>query len=499
MWQNLYVGPFLYTRTVLSPAPIMPSYLALILVYSAAQLALGAWISRRVRSSGDFFVAGRSLGPGLIFSTMLAANIGAGSTVGATGLGYQNGLSAIWWVLSAGLGSFVLAFWIGPAIRRVAAERGLHTVGEYLEFRYGVTVRSVIAALLWIGSVFILAGQLIAVSWILYVIAGVPKTWGCILAGVLITIYFAAGGLLASAYVNVVQLTVKVVGFAIAIPVALAAAGGWTAVRALQPTADYWNPWHGGTSGLVYLAMLGPAFIVAPGLLQKIYGARDDRSVRIGVGLNALALCAYSFVPVLLGMIARVRFPDLAQPELALPTLLVSGVPVAVGALGLAAVFSAELSAADAVLFTLTTSLAQDFYKRFLNPGASDLQMLRVTRITAMLAGTMGIGIALVAAGVVSALSIFYTIMGVTLFVPIVTGLMSERPSSTEALASIVSGTIVVGAFQLLHGGKPLAGITPAMGGLAAAIVAFLVAYTIRRIMGGPSELSRTAGPSSSR
>jgi hypothetical protein len=66
-------------------------------------------------------------------------------------------------------------------------------------------------------------------------------------------------------------------------------------------------------------------------------------------------------------------------------------------------------------------------------------------------------------------------------------------------LASIVSGTIVVGAFQLLHGGKPLAGITPAMGGLAAAIVAFLVAYTIRRIMGGPSELSRTAGPSSSR
>ena len=136
--------------------PIMTSYLALILVYSAAQLGLGAWISRRVRSTGDFFVAGRSLGPGLIFSTMLAANIGAGSTVGATGLGYQNGLAAIWWVLSAGIGSVVLAFWIGPAIRRVAAERGLHTVGEYLEFRYGVTVRSVIAALLWIGSVFIL-------------------------------------------------------------------------------------------------------------------------------------------------------------------------------------------------------------------------------------------------------------------------------------------------------------------------------------------------------
>ena len=181
--------------------------LVLLIAYSAAQLALGAWISRRVKTAGDFFVAGRALGPGLLFSTLLAANIGAGSTVGATGLGYRDGLAAIWWVLSAGLGSIVLGFWIGPAIRRVAATHDLRTVGDYLEFRYGVVVRSVIAALLWIGAVFILAGQLIAVSWILNVVAGVPKSIGCILGGLLITVYFAAGGLLTSAYVNVVQLT----------------------------------------------------------------------------------------------------------------------------------------------------------------------------------------------------------------------------------------------------------------------------------------------------
>src|SRR3954462_8331253 len=100
-------------------------------------MALGLWLGRRVRASSDFFVAGRRLGPGLIFSTMLAANIGAGSTVGATGLGYQNGLAAVWWVGSAAVGSLVLALWIGPALRRVAAEHDLRTVGEFLEFRYG--------------------------------------------------------------------------------------------------------------------------------------------------------------------------------------------------------------------------------------------------------------------------------------------------------------------------------------------------------------------------
>jgi SSS family solute:Na+ symporter len=358
-----------------------------------------------------------------------------------------------------------------------------------------VAVRSTIAALLWFGSVFILAGQLIAIAWILNVVVGIPKTAGCILGGVLITLYFTAGGLMTSAYVNVVQLTVKLVGFMVAIPFALSAAGGWSAVRALQPTPDYWNPWSSGSSGLVYLAMLGPAFVVAPGLLQKIYGARDDRAVRIGVGLNAVGLLAYAFIPVLAGMIARVLFPGLAQPELALPTLLMSGVPLAVGTLGLAAVFSAELSAADAVLFMLTTSLSQDFYRRFVKPDATDAQMLRVTRATSLLAGTLGVAIALVAAGVIDVLSIFYTIMGVSLFVPIVAGLFTRRATTTDAMAAIVAGVAIVGGLRLWNGGKPIGGFTPAMAGLAGAAVAFLVAQTLRRARGGSGGSANSLQP----
>jgi SSS family solute:Na+ symporter len=68
--------------------------IALLLAHSALLVALGLWIGRRVSAANDFLVAGRRLGPGLIFSTMLAANIGGGSTVGATGLGYRDGLSA---------------------------------------------------------------------------------------------------------------------------------------------------------------------------------------------------------------------------------------------------------------------------------------------------------------------------------------------------------------------------------------------------------------------
>ncbi len=59
----------------------MNHYLLALILYSILLIAIGILVSRRVKRALDFLVAGRSLGPGLIFATFLAANIGAGSTV----------------------------------------------------------------------------------------------------------------------------------------------------------------------------------------------------------------------------------------------------------------------------------------------------------------------------------------------------------------------------------------------------------------------------------
>jgi SSS family solute:Na+ symporter len=459
----------------------MTLQLALLLAYSALLVGLGLWIGRRVSGTKDFFVAGRRLGPGLIFSTMLAANIGAGSTVGATGLGYRDGVSAWWWVGSAAMGSIVLALWIGPRIRRIAERHELKTVGDFLELRYGRDVRAITSLLLWMGSLAIPAGQLIAIASILNVVAGVPKYAGCLIGGVVVIIYFTAGGLLTSAWVNMVQLGVKLGGFAIALPLALQGVGGWRAVAAVRADdASYWNPWQGGDSGWMYLALLGPAFVVSPGLLQKIYGARDDRAVRLGVGMNALGLLLYAGVPPLMGMIARARFPSLPNHELALPMVLMYGVPPLVGSLGLAAVFSAEISAADAGLFMLTTSLSQDLYKRFLHPAADDRRVLSVTRGAAVACGAIAVALAIVSPTIIGVIGLFYALLGVSLFVPILAGLYMHRAGTPEALASIACGISTMVAVQLTRGGRGVFGLTPALAGLGAAAAGFLIVLLSR-------------------
>jgi SSS family solute:Na+ symporter len=451
--------------------------LAVLAGYALLQVLLGLWMGRKVKDTGDFFVAGRRLGPGLLFSTLVAANIGAGSTVGATGLGYRDGLGAWWWVGSAGIGSLILALWVGPRIRRIAAEKGLHTVGDYLELRYSRGVRGGVVLLLWAATLTVLAGQLVAAGVILNVVAGLPTWAGSVIGGIVMTMYFTAGGLMGAAWVHAFQLVVEVGVYCVLLPVAISGAGGWASVVARAPaTATYWD----FTSGWVYLVLLAPAFIVSPGQLQKVYGAKDDRAVRWGVGLNAGLLLLFACVPPVLGIVARALHPALPDHQLALPTLLMHDLPPLLGAIGLAAAFTTDVNTADAVLFMLSTSMAQDLYKGFLNPRASDAQVLRVARLAALAGGVLGVAFAVSAPSVIGNLTIFYTLLSVCLFVPILAGLFVPRVRTLEAVAAIATGVALTLYVQAATGGRGYGLLSPALLGIGSGVVACAAATLAR-------------------
>ncbi len=467
----------------MTPDPLASAglYLGFLLGYSVLLVAFGLLVSRRVEGSGSFFVADRRLGPGLVFSTFLAANIGAGSVIGASGLGYRDGISAWWWVGSAGIGSLLLAVWIGPRIWRVATQNGLYTAGDYLEQRYGSSVRATIATLLWFLTLVILAAQLIAMSQILEWVVGTPRWAGAVIGGIVMTAYFTAGGLLSSAWVNLAQIGVLLAGFGIGLPLALSRAGGWGAVAAAAPRdPNLANFLVGPGSGFILVALLVPAFIISPGLLQKGFGARDERALRMGVGVQGLVLMLFAFVPAIMGMIARVYDPALANPEFAIPIVLTTGLPPFLGALGLAAIFSAEVSSADAILFMLSTSLSKDLYKRYVAADASDAQVLRVARGAAVVGGIAGVLLAVVIPTVIDSLRVFYSLLSVSLFVPIVAGLHARRGGAPEALAAIGVGIAVLFTVRLSGLNHASRLLDPTLLGIVASAVAFAVVLQLR-------------------
>jgi len=456
----------------------MNLHLAIVALYSVAIVGFGLWTSRLVRTSSQFFVAGRSLGPGLIFSSMLAANIGAGSLFGASGLAYSDGFSAWWWVGSAGLGSLVFAFFVAPKLWALAKEHDFYTTGDYLEFRYGVVVRGVATALVGLGALVLLAGQLIAGATILNILTGMPRWAGAATGGVVMTAYFASGGLLGSAWINSAQLVVMLVGLGLAVPAALGSVGGLGNLMVDSPAwlSDFGYS-AGPGSGWTLLALTGPAFIVSPGLIQKAYGGRSANAVRVGVALNALALLAFAFVPVILGLVARVAVPGIENPNEVLPRVLTQVLPPWLGAVALAAVFSTAVDTCDAILFMISSSASKDLYKRFMNPTASDARLLQVGRRITVAGGIVGVLLAIVLDTVIGAVTVFYSLLVVTLLVPVVGGLYTTRAGSREALAAIGCGVAVLFVMRLV-GADYVPGLDPTLAGICAAATVFL-AFTL--------------------
>ena len=440
--------------------------LALLIAYSALMIGVGVWIGRRAGTS-DFFVAGRGLSPTLLFSTVFAANIGAGTTVNATALGYQHGWSAWWWDGSAGLGTLMLALFVGPRVWAEAREHGDLTTGDFLERHYGRSMRGLVAAVIWISTLNILAAQLLGMSAVLQIVADVPRAIGATAGAAVALIYFTAGGLLSSAAVNRIQLIVILSGFAIAAPLALSAAGGWNAVRDTPvtpvPGAGAWS----------YVVMLVPAFIVSPGLLQKTFGARDRSAVRSGLLWAGGVMLLFACAPPVLGLAAATLYPNLESADLALPAVLSGALPAALGSFALAAVFSAEISTADAVMFMLSTSASRDLYKSFINRAASEDTVLLVARIAAAVGALAALLLAFWFTSIRQALAAFYAVLSVVLFVPVIGALVVRERNRAAGLASVIAGLAVLAVVQVSTSDRGYGFVTPTLAGILASAIAF--------------------------
>jgi SSS family solute:Na+ symporter len=162
-----------------------------------------------------------------------------------------------------------------------------------------------------------------------------------------------------------------------------------------------------------------------------------------------------------------------------LPTVLTALLPAWIGALALAAVFSTEVDTCDAILFMISTSASKDLYKRYFRPDATDRQLLLVARGSAVAGGTLGVLLSVYLSTIVSAMTVFYSLLGVSLFVPVLGGLYSRRAGSAEALGSIAAGVATLLVVRFGFAGRHV-WLDPTLTGLAAAAAVFYLILLVR-------------------
>jgi SSS family solute:Na+ symporter len=183
-------------------------------------------------------------------------------------------------------------------------------------------------------------------------------------------------------------------------------------------------------------------------------------------------LLLFAFVPVLLGLVARVAVPGIESPNQVLPRVLTQVLPPWLGAVALAAAFSTTIDTSDAVLFMIASSASKDLYKRFLNRTASDEHLLRVGRRITVVGGAVGVGLAIVLDTVIGAVSVFYALLVVTLLVPVLGGLYLRGATSRDAVAAILAGVATLFGVRLFASALPW--LDPTLAGVCAAATVFL-------------------------
>jgi SSS family solute:Na+ symporter len=167
--------------------------------------------------------------------------------------------------------------------------------------------------------------------------------------------------------------------------------------------------------------------------------------------------------------------------------LLSRALPLWLGGLLLGAIFSAELSAADAVLFMLTTSLTRDLYQAYIRPQAGDRQLLRITRITAAICGAAGAVLAVFLPSVITALTIFYTVLTAALLFPLVAGLYSPRVSGRGALSTMIVSVTVTFAAEMATPSHGAYGVPSSILGMTSGLIVMILATALERALGRPA------------
>jgi len=464
--------------------------------YLAAILCVGALVKRRGGGDESFFLAGRTLGPFILLATMAATNFSGFTVLGFAGAGYRIGL-AFYPVMAYGTALMAVSFLlIGVPAWRLGRRFGLITPPELLRARYGSRpLTAVFGTAMAVFTVPYLAIQPMAAGYALERILGIPYAAGAALVTALVLVYVLLGGLRAVARTDVVQgvaMTALLVG---ALVVVARASGGFVGGlerAALLSPAHFERPGAGGGLALgvwaSYMLLWFLADPMFPQLFQRFYAARSERSILRTMSLYPIVTGTVFFLPVAIGVLGRLHFPDLAGAETdqVLPMLIDSLGGDWLSALAVAGLLGAIMSTMDSQLLTLGSIVERDLLNlpgSARGPGAGPANPVAVggapaARATVAVLSVAGYLLALRPPATILAVAT-ETFAGLAVLFPTVVAAIYWRQATAGwSVASIAVGEGVVVGYHF--GWLPDLGLLPVIPAVAMASTTLLVGGLVR-------------------
>jgi len=431
----------------------------IMLVYFAFVLGIGFALKRYMRTSNDFFLAGRSIPAWVCGLAFISANLGAQEVIGMGASGAKYGIltSHFYWIgaipAMCFVGIFMMPFYYGSKAR---------SVPEYLRLRFDEKTRALNAFSFAFMTIFSSGISMYAMALLIQRLGLfhgiVPDAYvfhvSIVLSAVIVLGYIFLGGLTSAIYNEVLQFFLIVAGFLPLVWIGLRNVGGWSGIRHTLP-ATMTQSWHGmahastNTLGVEWVGLtMGLGFVLSFGywctdflVVQRAMAADSELSARRVPLIAAIPKMFFPFLVILPGLIAvsigshasataagtptaavmpldqqhphgiipQKIDPITAQPvldangvpvydyDLAIPTMLLHFFPTGMLGLGLTALLASFMSGMAGNVTAFNTVWTYDIYQAYINKRASDAHYLWMGRMATIGGIVLSIGAAYLA------------------------------------------------------------------------------------------------------
>ncbi len=475
-----------------------------LVLYYVAVLGVGLWAARKGADTDleGYLLGGRKVGPLITALTLQSTSMSGFMFLGAGALAYTQGYWALWYAAGDIGGGVVNLSAIGRRMRKLSQLTGSLTPIEYLEKRYPSPAVRLFAGSLTVfllGS-YVLA-QFIAGGKGMALVTGMPYSLALLVAVGVILAYTFVGGYLAVAYTDFVQSIVMLVGVLSILIAALTEVGGLSAangaIAELDPSLlSIWGRDLGyqGQFGIALGAVLifSVGYMGWPHVVARHMAMRRPATARLAgayaTGWNLLFVPA----PYLLGILSIVIVPELTDPEVAIFQSAQKLLPAAATGIVMAAIMAAIMSTADSLLLQTGSIAARDLYERFIDPNASERQMVRVARWLVLAIGVLGYCVAVIQPPTVFGIVVFVTSVLGSAFLPAyVCAVWWKRANAPGALASMLTGAGVAFLWQWA-GLDSATGLHAMLAGLLSSSTSMiLVSLATQRVAPTPPKIIR--------
>lgn len=459
------------------------------IIYMAAVIVIGLVYAKRANKSSDnYFLGGRSLGPWVTAMSAEASDMSGWLLMGLPGVAYWCGLAdAAWTAIGLAVGTYFNWLIVSKRLRRysVRANNSI-TLPDFFSnrFREKNKVIMSLAALfilifftVYAASCFVTCGKLFAQLF------GAPYVAMMITGAIFVLLYTILGGFLAESASDFMQGIVMIIALVVIVTIGTVSAGGIGAIienskdipgfleffGLATPAVDEagkqlvdaaGKPMFAAKSdyGLLNICSMmawGLGYFGMPQVLLRFMAIRDEKELKPSRRIAMVWVVISLAVAVFIGIMGRTLFPvehlTKSSAESIFITLATSSLPAILAGFVMAGILAATISSSDSYLLIAASAAAKNIFQGVVRRRATDKQVMLVTRITLLVIALIAIIIALDENSVIfEIVSFAWSGFGATFGPLMLFSLFWKRTTRAGAIAGMVSGAGMVFLWNLV-------------------------------------------------